>query len=91
MRILVSIALVVVFLAVGFQLYRVNAERVKLERQVAATENEQADLEKENEALRADLRYFGETKNLLKEFRSLFNYRAPGEKLFIVVPPETGQ
>lgn len=91
MRVFVSIAFIIVFLAVGFQLYRVNAERVKFGHQAAATEKERADLERENEALRADIRYFGETRNLLKEFRSLFNYRAPGEKLIIVVPPEAEQ
>lgn len=43
-------------------------------------------LERENQVLKEDINYFGYADNLIKELKSLFNYRQPGEKMIIIVP-----
>ena len=43
---------------------------------------------KENFELQADLEYYARPENLEKELRSRFNYKKPGEKLIIIVPPK---
>lgn len=85
MRFLASTLLFLVFAAFGIQLYRLNVERTKLERQLSGLTHAVERKEREQDSLRADLRYFAEDRNLFKEFRALFNYRAPGEKLMVIV------
>jgi cell division protein FtsB len=43
-------------------------------------------LEKENQSLKENIEYFSQPDNLMKELKSLFNYRQPGEKMMIIVP-----
>jgi len=48
-------------------------------------------LEKENRILEEDINYFSYADNLIKELKSLFNYRQPGEKMIIIVPGNENQ
>ncbi len=43
----------------------------------------------ERKDLEAELEYYSNPINLEKELRSRFNYRAPDEKMIIIVPPST--
>ena len=43
----------------------------------------------ENQSLQKDIEYYGYEENLLKEAKAQFNYRAPGEKLFILIGEAT--
>lgn len=57
----------------------VKDERQALEEKVNA-------LREENRELSARLEYLKDPRNLVKELKSQFNYRAEGEKLVIIVP-----
>ena len=50
--------------------------------------NNLAALFKENSDLGADLEYLANPDNLTKELRGRLNYKIPGEKLIILVPPK---
>jgi hypothetical protein len=54
-------------------------------------ESEAQALARENERIEDDLDYYANTENLMKEFRSLFNYRKPGEELHIIVPRRSSE
>ena len=81
---LISIFIVVSVLSWQlFQLYRQNHSLSA----VLEDLNERVDnFTKENKEFYADIQYFSEPENLLKELRTQFNYKKPGEKLIIVVP-----
>jgi hypothetical protein len=70
------------------QLYKLNIERLALDAQVQKVRAQATNLEEDNARLQADVSYYSQPRNLMKEFLSLFNYRAPQEKLFIIVPPK---
>ncbi len=44
-----------------------------------------SNLQKENDALRAEIEYFKNPQNLEKEARSVLNYKKSGEKLAIII------
>lgn len=48
-------------------------------------------LAKENQILKKDIEYFSHPENLVKELKSLFNYRQPGEKLMIIIPNKNNE
>ena len=67
----------------GYNLERQNHQlEIKLNNLKTSSEL----LEKENQALEENIEYFGYADNLIKELKSLFNYRQPGEKMIIIVP-----
>lgn len=80
---MVILALVVL---VGFQIYRLNSQRSGLSVRAERVAEQVRALEAENERLTADLEYFSDIRNLVKELKGLFNYRKTGEKLFIIIP-----
>ena len=43
------------------------------------------DIEKENQTFQENIDYFSQPANLMKEAKSLLNYREPGEKMMIIV------
>ncbi len=43
-------------------------------------------VDEENAELRDEVRYLEDPENAVKELRTRFNYRLPGEKLIIVAP-----
>ena len=77
-----------VFLAfMGYQVYRLNDQRIKLEEELSKITPRVEALAQENESLKKDIEYFANPENLLKELKSKFNYKLPDEKMIIVVPP----
>lgn len=59
-----------------------GAEAAKLKTEKDALHNEQT-------ALESRLLYLKEPENFLKEVKSQFNYRSPGENLMIIIPNAT--
>ena len=86
MRIIISLAILALVVLIGFQLYRLNRQRIQLSERFSSISEQAELLEAENARLTADIEYFSDAKNLIKELKALFNYRKPGEKLFIIVP-----
>ena len=82
---LLAIFLVLMFF-LGVQLYELYEQRAALITKSELVGAKAKSLEDENGQLTADLEYFANLKNLVKEFKSLFNYRNPDEKLIIIVP-----
>ena len=73
---------------IGIEVYNLNVQRLDLTRRINAVDGQVETLARDNQKLTADLDYFVNPRNLAKEARSLFNYRAPGEKLIILVPKD---
>lgn len=87
MRRLISIIVLIVggalFFAAG-QLYFSNRS---LSSAAAVLQARLSALSIDSRNLKSDLNYLQIPENLEKELRSRFNYKNPGEKLIIVVPP----
>jgi cell division protein FtsB len=84
---IITLILLVFLGLIIVQAFRLNNERLKLEEGLAKISPRIESLEQKNKDLKSDLRYFAEPENLLKEFKSEFNYKNPGERMIIVVPP----
>lgn len=86
MRLILPLVLLVLVVFLGFQLYGLWNQRAALTGRAEKVNAQVETLEAENEKLTADLEYFSNFENLVKELKGLFNYRKPGEKLFIIIP-----
>lgn len=75
----------------GTQIYRLYSQWTELEHRLLKVSKEADALETENDKLTSDLEYFGDVRNLVKELKTLFNYKNPGEKLIIVIPKKETQ
>lgn len=71
---------------IGTQVVRLISDERRLSKEVDEVAKKTEMLAKENNAIKTDLQYYADTENLMKEFKSLFNYRAPNEELHIIVP-----
>lgn len=88
MRFLVFAALVLLIAVVGAQLYRLYGERSVLVGEAEKIDERIENLKSENKDIAADIAYLSVFDNLVKELKTLFNYRRPGEKLYIIIPRE---
>ena len=88
---ILTIILLLVVLALMWQLYQLFLQNRKLGETLSSIEDRVNNFSKENLQFQADLEYFLNPENLEKELRSRFNYKKPGEKLIIVVPPKDTQ
>lgn len=83
----------VVFLAViallGWGMVGVMSQKSKLASDADALRAELSTLENENRLLESDITYYASEENLVKALKEQFNYRAPDEKLLILVKPST--
>ncbi len=61
-------------------------EHQSLSAEYASVQAHLNSLETDSVNIASDLQYYQDPANLAKELRSRFNYKAPGEKLVIVVP-----
>ncbi|MDO8430212.1 MAG: septum formation initiator family protein [bacterium] len=77
-----------VLLALAWQLFNLYRQNKKLGDTLSAIDVKTDFFKKENSELQADLEYYAKPENLEKELRSRFNYKKPGEKLIIIVPPK---
>ena len=86
MKFFLILFLLVVLAVSGLQVYRLFTQRAELSREINKIQAQASVLEVENEMLIKDINYFSRDENLAKELKSKFNYRAPDEKLIILVP-----
>ncbi|PIR88624.1 MAG: hypothetical protein COU09_01415 [Candidatus Harrisonbacteria bacterium CG10_big_fil_rev_8_21_14_0_10_44_23] len=88
-RNLIATTIILALIAVlAIQLNNINRERLALKSALKEDQKIVSELDLENADLTAEIQYFGIPDNLAKEFKSRFNYRRPGEKMFILVPEE---
>ena len=88
MRLLVYIVFGVVISGIGYHLYGAEVSRIKAIADLNSAKDELNRLEAETAKLTDDIEYYSDPHNLEKVLRAQFNYRAPDEKLIIVVPED---
>ena len=66
-----------------------NTVAVELNKNIVHRQNFDDTNLKDNDKLEEDIEYFKDPRNLEKEARARFNYRAPNEKMIMIVPPQT--
>jgi cell division protein FtsB len=88
MKIAAVLLLVLIFGVAIYELGGVILDYGKAKNKFSDSSELIGKLEKENEETDKEIKYFSNPDNLLKELRSKFNYRFPGEKFIIVVPKE---
>lgn len=86
MRKVAFILVLALVVAIGTQLFGLNARRNEGAAKLSSVVAELAAVEEENGKLTGDILYYADPANLEKELRARFNYKSPGEKLIIVVP-----
>lgn len=90
-KILLAIGCAVFLGVAGVQVYRLGSQRAELQAKVEKAESKAEILGRENGDLEAEIVSLADPENLAKEFKKLFNVKAPGEKLYIIVPKESGE
>jgi len=88
------IALTIIIIFICFILYEAYIYYTKLKSKKAEYENLNKKLnavKKNYEELQSKLNFYAHTANLLKEVRTKFNFKLPGENLLIIVPPNPNQ
>lgn len=83
---LIAVFLLFILIIVGYQLYGTFKSYKDFKSRFAEVEAAAAILEEEHQKMQKEIRYFSKVENLIKELRSRFNYRFPGEKIIIVAP-----
>lgn len=89
MKRVIAIILIVVAVALFWQLFRLILNYLELSELSKSSGSKLSALEIDSRNLKADLEYLADPANLEKELRGRFNYKNPGEKLIIIVPPKT--
>lgn len=77
----------VLIVLLGWGIYGVMVEKGGLSGNVDKLRAELGALDEENTALESDISYYANSENLVKALKEQFNYRAPDEKLIILVSP----
>ena len=84
MRKVISVILIIVLIAVLWQVFVVTGENRKLRNEFDNLASQLEAIKKENEKLKSDLEYYSKPENLEKELRSRLNYKKPGEQTIII-------
>lgn len=91
MRFFLCLFFIAVLVIAGFEVLDLFAQRESLGQEIRKLETQASIFEAQNGRLLEDIEYFSHDENLVKEFKSKFNYRAPDEKLIILVPGQAGE
>ena len=86
----IYITFTIIMLFLAYHVYNANAVRVDLNNRFASIKSSLEATNSDNKKLESDINYFSDPRNLEKEARARFNYRASNEKTIIVVPPKSG-
>lgn len=86
MKLWIAIFLGAITVFLGWGLYGLRQERASIEGEVNELLTRVEKLKTENAELKSDIEYYQNPENLVKELKSQFNYRAPDEKMLIIVP-----
>lgn len=87
-RKIAGILFCVVSAVLFWQIFQLYLENRQTEGKLSSLESKTGILNAENQNLQADLEYLANPQNLEKEIRERYNYKRPGEKVIIVVPPK---
>lgn len=79
---------VFLLLFMGRELYLFYEKKSELSGELSTLDAEMDRLRSENRNLEADVSYYADSRNLEKEARAQLNYKAPDEKMIIVVPTQ---
>ncbi|MDP3975005.1 MAG: hypothetical protein Q8P88_01825 [Candidatus Jorgensenbacteria bacterium] len=77
----------VLIVLLGWGIYGVMVEKRSLSGNMDKLRAELTALDMGNKALESDIGYYAQPENLVKALKEQFNYRAPDEKLIILVSP----
>ena len=91
MRFLKILSLIAIIGLLGWGLFNLEKQSRHLEFNVNNLKTSAEALEKENQTLQENINYFSRPENLIKELKSLFNYRQPDEKLMIIIPNKNNE
>ena len=86
MKIIFTILFVLIGAVVSYQLYQLYSQRVVLQKRFNVLDQQTANLSKENQQVKDNLQYYQDPENLAKELKSKFDYKRPGEELYVIVP-----
>lgn len=88
LRFLKISALIVLVGFLGWGLFNLGNQSRGLETKTKNLKTNAAAVEKENQIFKDNIEYYSHPENLLKEAKSLFNYRQPEEKMMIIIPSQ---
>lgn len=81
-------ALIAVVALLGTGMYTLRGERKAIDAEVADLEAKYNALKREEQSINDKIEYYSVPENLIKEAKSQFNYKEPGEQLMILVQPQ---
>jgi len=88
MRFLRILAIIAIIGFLGWGLFNLEKQSRGLEAKIKNLQTDATAFEKENQIIKDNIEYYSHPENLIKELKSLFNYRQPGEKMLIIIPNE---
>ncbi len=86
MKLAAAIILLAILFLLGTQIYKFWDKDAELQKEFSDFKTKLDRAKLDQSQFRADLDYYLNPANLEKELRARFNYRAPDEKLLIIVP-----
>lgn len=84
MKVAILVILVVILIAVGWQVFSLAKDNKKVKDEFKKLANQLELVKKENDTLKEELDYYSKPENLVKELRARFNYKISDEKLIII-------
>lgn len=84
MKMAILVILVVILIAVGWQVFSLAKDNRKVKDEFKKLANQLELVKKENDTLKEELDYYSKPENLVKELRARFNYKISDEKLIII-------
>lgn len=88
MKLAFAIALAVVVILIGVQVFSFLGEQRSLNQNLSDVDTRLATAKSQEADLQAEMQYLSNPANLEKELRSQFNYKKPGETMIIIVSPQ---
>jgi len=89
MKNIIGILLIAVIIFLSWQFFNLYIKNISLEKSSNELITEISSITAENRDLSSDIDYFSNPENQEKELRSKTNYKDPGEKMIIIIPPVT--
>ncbi len=90
MKLAFAIALFIVVLLIGFQVFSFLGQERSLSQNLSDVESHLAAAKLQEADLQEETQYLSNPANLEKELRAQFNYKKPGETMMIIVPTQAG-
>ena len=84
MRIAILVILVIILIAVGWEIFSMARENKRVKDDFEKLVNQFDSVKKENDTLKEELDYYSKPENLIKELRARFNYKISDEKMIII-------